>query len=61
MKFFTRGSDQQKIVARSVRPWTADGPPDAPVSFGYTDGLSTEQVADGPPKVRERFAVGEKN
>ena len=32
-----------------------------PASFGYTDGLSTEQVVDGPPMVRGWSAVGEKN
>ena len=55
MKFFTRGSDQQKIAARTVRQYTADGPPDAPVSYGYTDDVSTKQArtvrqvsADGP-------------
>ena len=58
MEFFTRGSDQQKIEALTVRPWTADGPPDAPVSFGYTDDVSTMQArtvrqvsADGPPEI----------
>ena len=54
-EFFTRGCDQQKIAARTVRPWTADGPLDAPVSFGYTNDVSTKQArtvrqvsADGP-------------
>ena len=27
-------------------------------SFGYTDGLSTEQYADGPPRVRGQSALG---
>ena len=54
MKFFTRGSDQQKIAARTVRPITADGPPDAPVSFGYTDNMSTKQA----PTVRQGSVDG---
>ena len=31
------------------------------VSFGNTEGVSSEQVADGPPKVRGQFAGVEKS
>ena len=37
------------------------GSPVHPVSFGYTEGMFSEQVADGPPKVLGLSAVGEKN
>ena len=33
-----------KIQRRTVRQDIADGPPDAPVSFGYTDDVSTMQA-----------------
>ena len=32
-----------------------------PVSFGYTDGMSTEQIVDGPPRVHGQSARVEKN
>ena len=51
----------QKGFSRKII--VADGPRSSvhPVGFGYTGGVSSVQVADGPPKVRGQFAGIEKS
>ena len=48
---------QLQNVQRTDCLWTANGLPNAPVSFEYTSDVFTEQRADGPPRVRGRPAV----
>jgi hypothetical protein len=64
---FTRGSAERISAVKINSRWSAKGPRTIrgssvqPVSIGYTEGMFSEQSADGPPRVRGQSAVGEKN